>query len=364
MASLPTPRKKCKHAVTGEPCGCAWWGSVRVAGIRRWHNLGPDYREAQRRLRRLADDAQRGVVAETEGDGFTPLAERWFRSAELRLRPGTARGYRYALEHATAWFGDRSVTIVTPARIAELEADLLRRRYRPGYVLNVRKVVLHVLGFAVDDGLLAQVPSMRRHPVRDVTAEPRFLSPDEMEAVLASCRPRWRPAFELAWLTGLRPGELLALEAHDVEGPVLHVRRTLGQDGVGPPKTRASRRAVDLSVRAQACIPPKRGAARLWERAYRTAASEWHRALAEAGLERCGLHALRHSNVALRIAAGQDVSYIAAQLGHANAGFTLKVYGHLIPRLVDPRALDEAVERLRHGRPFPPGGAGSQDPPA
>jgi integrase len=356
--------KKCRHARAGRLCRCAWWCDVRVDGKRFWRNLGRDEREAKRLYRLLMEGAATGVFpAAADGEAFDGLAERWFRSAQHRLRASTIRGYRYALGHAVRYFGPGSVARVTPAAIAELEASLLAKGLSPGYVLNVRKVVLHVLGFAVDDGLLAQVPSMRRHPISDAERAPVFLDPAQMAAVIAAAEPRWRALIETGWLTGLRPGELVGLAVYDVDDEGLHVRRTWNSNGtgIGPVKTKRSRRTVHLSARARAALARAPLGAerlpltdeeggplgqRLWPVAYRTALGGWHAALAAAGLAPVGLHALRHSNVALRIAAGQDVQYLADQLGHASASFTLKVYGHLLRRRRDGQDLDAAAARL------------------
>lgn len=50
-------------------------------------------------------------------------------------------------------------------------------------------------------------------------------------------------------------------------------------------------------------------------------------------------HALRHSFASLLIEAGEPRTYIQQQLGHRSPGFTLGVYGHLLPR-GDRRAVD------------------------
>ena len=53
--------------------------------------------------------------------------------------------------------------------------------------------------------------------------------------------------------------------------------------------------------------------------------------LRKAKLRGIRFHDLRHTNVALRIARGQEIKYISEQLGHSTVQFTLDVYGHLMP---------------------------------
>ena len=57
---------------------------------------------------------------------------------------------------------------------------------------------------------------------------------------------------ELILLTGLRWGEAVAVRREDIDGDVLHVRRTQTKGGRSiPPKTTAGRRVVPLSTRAR-----------------------------------------------------------------------------------------------------------------
>jgi integrase len=73
----------------------------------------------------------------------------------------------------------------------------------------------------------------------------------------------------------------------------------------------------------------------------------WASILRRAGLRYRKPHALRHTYASLLIEGAAPLKYVQEQLGHHSPGFTLTVYGHLIPR-GDRRAvdqLDDAQER-------------------
>ncbi len=59
----------------------------------------------------------------------------------------------------------------------------------------------------------------------------------------------------------------------------------------------------------------------------------WHVLLDSLKIDRCGFHRLRHTFASLSIAGGADVATVSNALGHADAGFTLKVYTHAQPNL-------------------------------
>lgn len=346
--------KKCRHARAKVPCRCAWWGDTRIAGVRTWHNLGTDYQQARRRYGALQDAAAQGLVpARVEKGsptGFATVGARWYAVSESRVRGSTIRAYRTLLDHAKRYFGDTEVATITAADLAEMAAALLATGLSVSYVKNIRGVALKVLGHAVDGAHIAAVPSMRRHRLV-LDREPHFLTVPQLQAVLPHLPADWRNLAVFGYFSGLRPGEILALTREAFDGDICKVRHTLehATNAIGPAKTRSGRR--DVLLDEQALIAATRSAGwesgeRLWPQTHRTLAKWWQRAVAKAGLPHCPPHALRHSNVALRIAAGQNIQYISEQLGHANAGFTLKVYGHLMPRAHDRNRLGETFTQL------------------
>ena len=141
----------------------------------------------------------------------------------------------------------------------------------------------------------------------------------------------------------------------DLEGQRIHVRRALWRGKFITPKSRRSRRAIDvaptlrsalarLSSRFQGglvfcssngkAIDPDNFARRVWARALR-----------RAELRRIRFHDLRHTYASLLIAQGAHPKYIQAQLGHASIQTTLDRYGHLMPdgHAAEARKLDRLV---------------------
>jgi integrase len=128
----------------------------------------------------------------------------------------------------------------------------------------------------------------------------------------------------------------------------------------GPPKTRAGRRRVPLprfvadelathvaGLEPNALVfPAPRGGpvqASLFRRRV------WQPAVEAAGLAPLRLHDLRHTAVAMWIAAGASPNEVAARAGHTSTVTVLDRYGHLLPggeeRVTD--ALD-AMARTAH----------------
>ena len=175
----------------------------------------------------------------------------------------------------------------------------------------------------------------------------RFLTPAEVARLADAISPRYRALVLLAAYGGLRIGELAGLRRGrvnlvrgtvDVAEIVVEVR---GRLFVGPPKTRAGRRTIGLpravvdelathlgplgSADAHVFTSDKGGILRTSN--FR--AKVWLRAVRAAGLAPLRPHDLRHTAVALWIAAGANPKEVSVRAGHTSVAFTLDRYGHL-----------------------------------
>jgi hypothetical protein len=111
---------------------------------------------------------------------------------------------------------------------------------------------------------------------------------------------------------------------------------------LGPPKTTAGRRPVSLprvvvealvehlagrSVEPDGFVFALSNGAPLRNASFRTRV--WRPATRAAGLEGLRIHDLRHTAIALWIAAGAGPKEVATRAGHTSVSFTLDRYGHL-----------------------------------
>lgn len=186
----------------------------------------------------------------------------------------------------------------------------------------------------------------------------------------------------LAASCGLRRGEILALRWSDIDwgAGVAWIRRAVEQTRAGAaikdPKSAKSRRSVALppiavealrghqqeqSRRKEALgsdyrdndLICARDDGTVWNPAAFTSA--YRHLLRRRNLKGPNFHALRHSHASQLLKAGVDLKSVSARLGHANSGFTLETYGHLLPgqgqeaaRRIDA-SLRAAIEK--HRRP-------------
>jgi len=130
-----------------------------------------------------------------------------------------------------------------------------------------------------------------------------------------------------------------------------------GHPYFGPPKTRAGHRTIPLPRVAAGPLAehlatygrkpddlvftaPEGGPVQLnvWRRRF------WAPAVLAAGLAHLRPHDLRHTAVALWIAAGANPKETATRAGHSSVSFTLDRYGHLFPG--SEQRLNDALDLL------------------
>lgn len=189
-------------------------------------------------------------------------------------------------------------------------------------------------------------------PLRTPKPEMRPFTRDEFRSLLDALPAEWRPYFEFAVWTGLRPGEQAALQWSEVDlkstPAVVEVRATLDARKSGSrhnPKTRESAEAVELIPQAVAALKiqrlrrdfagpwvfpgPKGGplnVSNLRERVY-------HPALQRAELIERPLYNLRHTFAVFMLEAGENPGWVARQLRHTSTEMLWRRYARWWPKM-------------------------------
>jgi len=220
---------------------------------------------------------------------------------------------------------------------------------------------------AVEDELLPANPALRlgRYLRAGDEAEPTIdaLTAGEAAHLLETARirwPEWYPWLLCGLRTGLRLGELLALQWGDVDwqGRFVQIQRNLVDGALTTPKNHQTRR-VDLSGQLRSVL-------RLWRRQQRArwlalgqplppwvfssivgsaldgsnARKVFNQLLDKAELHRRGPHQMRHTFASLLLQAGVPITYVSRQLGHKDPSITLRVYAHWLPEPMRERGVD------------------------
>jgi integrase len=309
------------------------------------------------------------------------LAAWW--ATTTNLRPTTrARDETLLRLYAVPRFGAMPLAAISQLEVRAWVTELSARGLAPATVTKAYQLLGKVLAAAVDAGYLVQTPCHNVPLPRVEREEMRFLTPTEIVTLAETIRPAYRALVFVGAYGGLRIGELAGLRRNNVDllRGTVHVAEIVtevaGHLHPGPPKTRASRRMLGLPrfvVRelethlARTGAPdehvftaPEGGTLRIVGFRNRI----WRPATEAAGLAGLRIHDLRHTAVALWIAAGASPKEVAVRAGHTSVSFTLDRYGHLYPEA--DANLRDRLDALHTAAPRPEGivlGLGGQDLP-
>jgi integrase len=136
------------------------------------------------------------------------------------------------------------------ARIASLLSNLKQKGHANGTIRGVRATFSTVLQAAVERGYLDKNAAHGiRIPETGVRREHRFYSPVQIRQLLTEMPEPCRTGIQVAVLTGMRIGEILALrwKRVDLLRGMVEVAETFSEGEFGSPKTRSSRRVIPMS---------------------------------------------------------------------------------------------------------------------
>jgi len=300
----------------------------------------------ERLIRQALLDGTFGREDQTENKPPVPtLAEfeaRYLENAELHNKPGTIQEKRSIFRnHLTSTFGPQRLNSIGALEFDALKLKLKRAGTSSKTINNVLGTLHNTLVQAAEWQLIPTPPKLRN--VKDLEAEPEqdFLSFEEADRLVRTTSAVHRPTIVLALNTGLRRGELRALQWSDVRlqpGRIV-VRRAVYRGYFGTPKGGRSRE-VPLNNNARTALQQHRhlrGPFVFCNEDGTYVKSDTCRKVIDAaakaaGLRPIGWHTLRHTFASHLVMRGVPLAAVQRLLGHASIKTTMR-YAHLSPSI-------------------------------
>ena len=368
--------------------GVSWCLKYRDAvGKQVWETLGrePEWSEAraQRELGKRLQAVERDRWRKPERIAFAAFAERW--EADYlpgrNLKPSTVSDYGSIIRgHLVPHFGHLALAALEPADVDGYVAAQAAAGLSPKTIRNHLALLGVMLKVARRWRLTTADPLAEVEPPRVEQPEMQVLTEAEIARLLTAYRELEREAepaerewwalsrrlVEVALGTALRRGELLALRWRGVEllEGRLHVREALVRGRFGAPKSRNSRRMLELGPRTAATLQEQWQASR-----YRADEclvfchpalgspldpSKLSRAYMRPALKRAAItkpfrpwHDLRHTALTHEAAAGNPQAYVQLKAGHSQGSITER-YIHAA-QVLFPGAAARGEERMFGG---------------
>lgn len=347
-----------------------------------------------------------GQVLEGGKTTLKEFSDRWFLEyAPQKLQPGTVEAYKKEMDKVLPSLGHLKLTELRPANLnsffVAMTKDGARQDGRSGgyskaTIKKTQDVLSSILRTATEWEILEKNPMDKVRTVGEIAAEKiKFFTPEQTATFLEyldqpqtvkvkghgrtndtglpysvgdyeitkKVPEQFRVLYNLAIYTGLRKGELLALEWTDIdfENNTVRVSKSCsmvaGEQITKCPKTKTSNRTVSIPsflTRRLKALKISRMAYRFslgdyWQGAdwvfiqengrqmnystpYQTRVKilKRYNASHEDQLPLIPFHGLRHTSATLLIAAKQDVRSVSSRLGHAQTSTTMNIYAHAL----------------------------------
>ncbi len=174
-------------------------------------------------------------------------------------------------------------------------------------------------------------------PKRNQIKEERYFTLDEMKRILTAAEEPYKTMFWIAAETGMRTGEIRALDVRDVRSGYLLVRKSVWRGHTNAPKN-GKERAFQISPALEgrlrvSCAGRDAGllfhaaAGQAWNAS--TLSRHLYKTLDSLRIPRAGMHAFRHGNESLMDQLAVPMKVRQERLGHAaGSKLTLNSYTH------------------------------------
>ena len=278
---------------------------------------------------------------------FQKLYEEWRAKKANEVSPLTLAWYTTVAEREILPFwGRKQVRDFAPALVDTFKSGLVARELAPRTVNIVLARQKEMLRMARERGYITEDVARWVVLQRERRPDIKPLDFDEKQRLLKALPVRWRPYFEVAFGTGLRPSEQVALtwERIDWKRNVIEVREGWREGQATSLKVQSANRDVDILLPVRKALARQRlvagGSALVFPSRVgghinvpNLGRRVWHLALQRARLARRDLYNTRHTFATHALASGEDPGWVARMLGHTTLQMLITRYYRYIPNL-------------------------------
>ena len=318
----------------------------------RWTDWTGTKKKSQKRgfkTKKEAEEWYAHFMLQQSSDPTMTLADFWEiykADMEKRLRKTTMKQKEYVVnDKILPYFGKTPINEITAPMIRKWQGEMMEKGFKLTYLKTIHNQLSAILNYAVNFYDLRSNPCRKAGSMGKSKADERpYWTLEEFQKfsdAIMDKQDSWI-AFQILFWTGMRIGELLALQVKDIdfEQGTITVDESLtrldGEDLITAPKTESSVRVITIHKELQeelkeyiATLYHVRPGTRLF--AGRTKSffeHEMERGIKLSGVKKITVHCTRHSHASMLVQMGFSPVEIAKRLGHGKVTTTIETYCH------------------------------------
>ncbi len=307
------------------------------------------------------------VVAPAEKITVNELYNLYINAKKHEIRETTlAKKIEILKHHILLYLGETKLDKLNIQTLQKWKQDIEELNLSIRMRKNIYSEFRAMLNFAVQMEYMPKNPLLKvgnfKAPL-EAHKEMLFYTPEEFHKFIVVARENAENSknnmrnwdyyvfFYIAFFSGMRKGEIYALNWNDVQNGEIRITKSLsqklkGEDRITPPKNKSSIRTIQIPIPLQKVLDEHYircqsmpsfnndfficgGIKPIRDTSVEKANQQF--AIA-ADVKKIRIHDFRHSHASLLANNGINIQEIARRLGHSEISTTLKTYSHLYPK--------------------------------
>ncbi|PRR70875.1 tyrosine-type recombinase/integrase [Clostridium thermopalmarium] len=314
-------------------------------------------KDCEAALAELITQLEKGTLVSNDKMTVNEYLNYWMETyPKNHCQPSTYKRYEFFVNDINSYLGQYKLSKLNPMLIQKFYEDLMNdKKISSNTVLKTHRMFHLALKHAQQWQLINVNPCDLVSPPKAIKTEMKYWQPDEINFYLDTINKDeilYKPTY-LAVHTGLRVGELCALQWEDVDliNGTIKVNKTLqrvnGKLILKQPKTKNSSRIVTLlsstikflkelkkeAMERRLKYGVELGYVLCWEDGRpmdpHYVSQKFPKLLEKYNLPKIRFHDLRHTHATLLLKLGTSPKIISERLGHSTVSFTLDIYSHV-----------------------------------
>lgn len=277
---------------------------------------------------------------------------------KLHCKQSTLYLYESYLKLHLSRFNNCKVKNIAYRDISEFLVDLKERGLSDKYIKSMFSFLKAIFNYGIENEYFSKNPCCKIKKLTVAKKQINFLTEDQVQMfykVAKKLTPMQYALFYTAINTGMRRGELLALEWSDINfiKKTISINKQWYLHKLTDTKTAGSNRIIKISdslcellkehkrdnfFRSKIVFADREGkhqhAWNMTERYFKKVLKymQYLDNIETSNLETLRFHDLRHTYASLMLSKGAPIKFVQEQLGHTTCKMTLDTYNHIMPK--------------------------------
>ena len=268
------------------------------------------------------------------------LAEKYIEDRKLYVKYNTFLSMQQLIKnHILPYLSKLKLDELTPIVMRNWQNQITQKNFKPSTVIQIHRCCSSLLNFAVKFYGLKQNPLHIVGSIGKRESRVDFWELSEFNKFINEVdNPKHKLCFLILFYSGMRVGELLALNLEDFDfqdNKISITKNKVEKNGeITPPKTKYSIRKIDMPAGIMQAVKEyidtlDEITSPLFTMSQNNLLDSIHKYAKKANVREIRIHDLRHSHASLLIHCGVPITTISKRLGHQSPKITLEVYSHM-----------------------------------